>query len=452
MTGTGATPGAQTGLTVAALPSLPTGREYEELIGAAFHAAGHYVERDITERDGIEILQLDGISTDYSSRPPFLHLIEAKAGNDWGFKDIFKILGWKTYLKLNGAALVTSRQKERFADYQRLAERVGVKLIFVPDPKNLGPLTTLIGEVTLDERDVRAWRFACWVERALMMRVRTLGNGQPEAKRFKAIQDHAFQINSDIFFQSTVAGRVEALYETYRENRNLTGKCGIEIDGGTFDTEDARIPSSVFAEAFYNNGLDEIQAACWSEHRARLSLLKAAVDYICYKADGLESKAESTITWKIGEKTLDMPTATMPGAFERALEEISKEPHFRRYPVFWQWFLGVFGGFILKDYKDQEYELLSMKTGIPVDHVDNAFAAFDKLFQNDAGGGWFRETEYSNVQALMLYPSALKGVGANYRREMYVADKKFASLTLTKAYTGRDLVRWNNAVVRLLTR
>lgn len=100
------------------LPSLPTGLEFEELVAAAFQTSGYYIERDLIERQGIELLQLDLLCTDYSTSPPEQTLVEAKSGDNWGFGDIFKVLGWKTYLNVEQAALVTSKSKDRMETYQ----------------------------------------------------------------------------------------------------------------------------------------------------------------------------------------------------------------------------------------------------------------------------------------------------------------------------------------------
>jgi hypothetical protein len=433
----------------ATLPELPKGREFEELVAAVFQSSGMFVERDLTEREEVEVLQLDAISTDYRERPPVLHLVEAKSGK-WGFKDIFKIKGWMTYLNIPRACLITTEPRERPEAYRRLAAKIGVNLVVVEDVKNcreaLGPL---VGPGSVDDVDVWSWRFWHWAERRMIERLRAQHRGQPEVRRFDAILDHAFRINSGVFFTETIAERVEALYATYSDYRNLAGRCGQEMSGGAFDNPDARIPEPLFNATFYDCALNEIQVATFMEHKARLTLLKAAVDYLSYKSDGQVNKAEKTVTWKLDGKDYVMSLASFPDRFEQALAELGTEPHFRRYPIFWQWFLGVFGGFILKDYQDRDYARLAEKSGIPVEALPQAFAAFDKLFPVD--GGWFRDDPNSNVRVLVLYPVPLRGVGANYRRALYTKDRKFEQLDVTKIHTRKDLSKWNNAVVELLT-
>ena len=42
----------------------------------------------------------------------------------------------------------------------------------------------------------------------------------------------------------------------------------------------------------------------------------------------------------------------------------------------------IFGGFILKDYEEKEYEFLSNKSGIPASEIPNAFDAYEIIMVN----------------------------------------------------------------------
>ena len=65
----------------------------------------------------------------------------------------------------------------------------------------------------------------------------------------------------------------------------------------------------------------------------------------------------------------------------------------------------------LLDYEEREYELMSNKSGIPVDAIDDAISAYDKVFPTE--GGWFAEPDTVNVRPLKLFPGPLHGLGAN---------------------------------------
>lgn len=330
---------------------------------------------------------------------------------------------------------------------------MGARLIHVEDPRKLAQGSTLLSDGrALNERDIQIWRFAYWLERSLLARVRQLRDSQPNSDRHSAILDYAFRINSDVFFKSTVAQRVMALYTTYQDFRHLTASASRERAGSKFrlgDEVDSDIPKEIFKETFYQHKHYELHAACWLEHRARLSLLKAAVDYLSYKAGGSNARAEGSVLLGADATQWSMIIqALFPVAFRRTLDEISKEPAFRRYPVLWQWFLGVFGGFILLDYEDQELDCLARKSRVPREEVKNGLSVFDKLFP--VSGGWLRKSPSSNIKFLMLYPSSMKGIGAHYRLLNYTDDGKYGSLDLTGIHTAADLRQWNNAAVHIL--
>ena len=109
----------------------------------------------------------------------------------------------------------------------------------------------------------------------------------------------------------------------------------------------------------------------------------------------------------------------------------------------------LFGGFILKDYKEKEYEVLSQKTGIPIEEISNALKAYQILFPRD--DGWFMDlSPASNIKMMKIFSVPFMGVGANYRRLIYTESGKFEDLELTGMHTLNDLIKWNNLTVKVL--
>ncbi|MEV5947581.1 hypothetical protein [Streptomyces sp. NPDC051993] len=49
---------------VVTLPENPKGEQLKDYIAALFHASGHFVEKQITESDLANILELDILATD----------------------------------------------------------------------------------------------------------------------------------------------------------------------------------------------------------------------------------------------------------------------------------------------------------------------------------------------------------------------------------------------------
>lgn len=70
------------------IPSQPL--ELEDCAAALFQASGHFVERNVVERDKTEILEMDAVAMSYDGDKPTSVIAEAKSG-DWGYPDIFKL-------------------------------------------------------------------------------------------------------------------------------------------------------------------------------------------------------------------------------------------------------------------------------------------------------------------------------------------------------------------------
>lgn len=122
-------------------------------------------------------------------------------------------------------------------------------------------------------------------------------------------------------------------------------------------------------------------------------------------------------------------------------------------------FLYVFGGFILNDRKEKEYELLSKITKLPKEEIDDALDIWNELFP--LNNGWFQKpTNNSNIYALKMMPAPLYGIGANLRLHLY-GNKEieqegnlFDNLKslLTGQHTFDDVNGWNNSAYYMLKR
>lgn len=151
---------------------------------------------------------------------------------------------------------------------------------------------------------------------------------------------------------------------------------------------------------------------------------------------------------QIGDMKI-MESNFLPNSFKDGLERLSTHNYFERYPIFWQWFIYVFGGFIIDDYKDREYRLLSRKTGIPVDEIENALSVFDILFPTS--DDWIIEAPNTNIRILRAFPMPFRGVGANYRRQKYFGeDGEYEDFDVSGRYTVSDIVQWNNLAYEII--
>jgi hypothetical protein len=172
------------------------------------------------------------------------------------------------------------------------------------------------------------------------------------------------------------------------------------------------------------------------------------IDYILYKKAGEHDRIEDRKIFGLISK-IDF----LPQSLRDAMKEIENDEYLHLYPIFWQWFIYIFGGFILLDFEDQEYELLSTKTGIPVEHIERAFEVYEILFP--MADGWFTKLSTSNIKFLKMFPVPFRAIGANYRKVTYTPNTEgFTELgkSLTGQYTVNDLINWNNHGYHLLMR
>lgn len=428
------------------LPELPKGKEFEEFISAYFQSSGLYVERNILDKGVEEVLELDIITTDYNKTPPSIKLHEIKSGG-WGFPDIFKLRGWIDYLNIPSALLVTNNSKDNIEFIIEKAKSLSVEIATVEKLENTASaLYDFYPSEIINEEDVSTWRFSYWVERKLLHLLNQKKKAHKDRKSYRAIEQYYHDVSSGIFFTENIANRVEMLYNSFRKHPRLSAKCANELVGGSFDDDPAIVNKKIFSDTYYDCKINDIQISTFVEHRARLALLKSAVDFKLYEKAGITSKAESYLEF-LGVK---IPSLNfLPHTFATGLGQISEHKYFHRYPVFWQWFLYYFGGFILKDYQEQEYNLLSEKTGIPVDEIPNAFSAYQILFPLEVG--WMMDLPKSNISCLRMFSVPFMGIGANVRRVNYTEAGLYKDLKLTGLHTTNDLIKWNNLIVELLS-
>ena len=433
------------------LSEYPTDIEYEEFISAFLNIGGYYIERNLIEKDIEQVLELDIISTNYNENPPIILLIEVKSGG-WGFPDIFKLRGWLDYLKLSHGAIIANKGKRNLNFFKQRGESLEIKIYISPKFENTGgELRDLTGNVNIDNNDLTIWRYSYWVERNLLKRLKEKKALFHDLVCYQTIDEYLFEINSGIFFTENIIEKLTRLYAAYRKYPHISAKCGNELIGNDFNEDCKEIPSGVYKDTFYVCKYTDIQISTFVEHRARMAILKNAIDYLIYSEIGITDKIEDKVyvTCKgpdfIYSKTL---FDTLPSSFQKGLEKISTHDFYHRYPVFWQWFTWVFGGFILKDYKSEDFNLLSQKTGIPIEEIPNALESYQLLFPIQ--DGWFKELINSNIIVMKMFPIPFMGIGANYRKFNYSPNGAYPELKLQGIHTLNDLVKWNNLTVKVL--
>ncbi|MEV7395688.1 hypothetical protein [Aeromicrobium sp. NPDC092404] len=390
------------------LPEIPgSGDELEDYVAALFQASGHFVEKQVVEADPLDLLELDIVTTMYSKTKFAKRLVEVKGGK-WGYGDLFKVVGWMEYLNIPVGAFFV---KDWF-DLGNSAER------FQPlglDVVQYGNFETAADQFEAegfgqfaDPELVGLWRHSYNVERALVQCVfkgaKTGHEGAKSAKSYYKL------VNNGTFFARTPEESLNLLYAAYKEHPKISLGYALELDGGTFDPHASGVQSDAYTRAMRGGEFPEVQACMYLEQRARLSILKSAVDYALLHPQGPPALKEGTFTWG------DLDFHVLPQSFKSGLEWLMAQDNYALYPTFWQQFLWGWGGFYLTDREAEEFEWMSKYSGIPAAEIPIALEAFDHFFP---WAGWFTSLGSAPIRWLKLTPFLFQGIGAHHRRSQY---------------------------------
>jgi hypothetical protein len=226
----------------------------------------------------------------------------------------------------------------------------------------------------------------------------------------------------------------------------------LELAGGTYDPHAVDPTNAIIKKSMQTGDYPLVQAGFYVEHRARLAILKAAVDHEAAVAAGTIAPPKPLPSagggGLLSVMLKDLSYWALPNSFREGLDELKTHKAFFRYPLFWQVFLWGFGGFYLNDRTDTEFKWLSDETGVPTDEVPNALKAFDILFPWPGGGSWLVTPGPTHMTRVKMLPQAMSGVGAILRRKRYNVDS-YHKLGYTD-YTGNDLTQRHNSFVALL--
>ncbi|MCW3105198.1 MAG: hypothetical protein JWO09_3638 [Bacteroidetes bacterium] len=421
------------------LESNPLEKDYEDYICAYFQSGGLYVEKSIIHRETEEILELDIITTDFNPNETKKKLIEIKSGN-WGFSEIFKVKGWLFYLKMEAGIFIVKKPRDSFEYFYKKAAELGIELIDNSDLTKTKISLEKFLHQQAEPKEIETLRFSYLLERKLLKQIKEFKKQFPANQGFINLDDYFFKINSGSFFSSNPVRRIKQLFETYIKYKNITAKLCYELEYGEYNNDVEELSENCFKNLFYNAENSPLQIALYIEHIARMTILKSCIEQLLRKHKELFGN----------DKFLEsIDYLSIPQTIKNGLELLVREPYFHRYPIFWQFFTYVMGGFILTDLRNEEYKYISENTGIPMEEIPNAFGSFNKLFPKE--GGWMFSIPRSNIEWHRFFPLAFCGVGANHRRFLHLKNLNSEDQTyeeLDKLLGGRktmaDLIKWNN--------
>lgn len=430
-----------------ALSQIPdSGRDLEDYVAGLFQAAGYFVEKNVRQRDVADVLELDAVATSYDGPRPTSVLAEAKGGR-WGFTDIFKVAGWMAYLGIErGGFFVKDHAATEGRDARFIRRTVTPLRVSLVDLGDFSDPVARFGEGgfpgLIDPDLLEVWRLSYRVERTLLDKVRNERRSVQGRKGPQEILLYHDLINDHVFFLRDVEERLHRLYDAYKGHPRLSAAVAAEQAGAPFDDavrsrrsplrERPFVDNRVLAEAMYEGKHPCVQAAFYVEHRARLSILKAAIDLTC-----VGSEAPGA----------DAALASLPTTFREGLRRLRARPSFRRYALLWQVFLWGFGGFYVEGRSGEDLRWLSRQTGVPLEEIPDGLRAFDELFPLPSGS-WIVPVKGTPLRVMRMMPLAFRGVGAVQRlfRRGEANYDRFGAGFLGR----RNLITWHNGLIRLL--
>lgn len=419
------------------LEQTPKDENYEDYICAYLQSSGLYVEKSIIYRGKADLLELDIISSDFTNTGSKRLIVEIKSG-DWGFSDVFKVKGWMDFLGLTNGAFIVQESRDHMDFYQSKASELSISLI----NDNLQQTQLALAPITpghSDQNVINSLRFSYSLERKLLREIKSKKKNEPNLKSYKNLNDYVFLLNSSSFFTVSPLARINTLFEAYINHKNISSKLAYELAEGEYRDDIADLSEEAYWNAFYYCTDYSIYPALYVEHQVRLTILKCCIEYLVNDSQRNVDAFIDALNYH-----------SLPNNIKSGLKSIVQESHFHRYPIFWQFFTYVMGGFILTRFEQNEYEYLSTHTGVPVDQIPNAFDAFNKLFPTK--DGWMFNIPKSEVVWHKFFPLPFSGIGSNHRRIIYTGGNTYADLNkmLVDMYTCKDLAKWNQIAYKVL--
>ncbi|MFD5891707.1 hypothetical protein ACFWHQ_37900 [Streptomyces sp. NPDC060334] len=352
-----------------------------------------------------------------------------------GLTDLFKVVGWMQYLGLEHGAFFMTQWDDRESALRKM-KPLGLDVVCFDDFATAPQLFTEKGFGSFPEpRLINLWRHSYGVERKFVKLIHNQERARHEGA--KAATTYHCQINNGTFFARAPEESLALLYEAYGEHPKLTLGYAREIDGKGFDPHTAASDSPSCQAAIRYGKHPELQACMYLEHRARLAILKAAVDYALAHPDGPPEFRMSQDGKSFFFQGLTYHV--LPRTFHDGIAWLREQPNFARYATFWQQFLWGWGGFYLNDRTGEEFEWMAEYTGIPAEEIPTALEAFDRFFP--IPNGWLTTPGRTDIHMLKMVPWIFQGIGAHQRRIQYNLADSLSELQPSALFTASDLVK-----------
>jgi hypothetical protein len=422
------------------LPDYPKSSEFEDFIAAQLLLSGFYLERSIEERGEANILEIDIITTNYTKEIPEYNLVEAKSG-DWGVKDIFKVYGWMNYIGHERGQFIVSKENDGFDFVVNKAKEMNIDLIRIDSSKDK---FDLVDVDDIESFEVAAFRYSFWIERELIKIIQQKKKEDRDKACYNIAKEYYHHLRGGIYFHETIAEKLYGLYDWYLKHPHLTASTSNEIKNGKYSDING-IHKEHFRTTFYQSEINVFQSTCLIEYLAKLQIIKYAVDFSLFEENG-ETGIADRVRTIIGDYEF-RKSEELPKSFRNGIDFIRQVEDYKYFPVLWYYYIYALGGFILKDYKEEEFSYLSKRSGVSKDNVQLALDSIDVFFpiKND----WHYEDD--KVSLLKMFPAPIRGVGSYLRHHLHLKeDEGTATLGSGDRKTINKLTDWHNCGYKLL--
>jgi hypothetical protein len=437
---------------MAELELVPTGLELEDYVAGLLQADGYYVEKGIVDRGDTSVLELDIVATDYRSGTPRRKIFEIKSGKNWGFSDIFKFLGWKTYLGedvVDEAYFITANipedKKQSIEFFEAKCQELGIIFLAVKSHEELSEAFVRLGLISdeIPESEHRIWRFSLWVERQLISKVRSLRKDAKLGDAARSVIDYYDLVNNGVFFSENVRHSIQRLYEAHLEHPRLGRDLAFSIAQAKLKS--GKSPSDLQVDAVMTKAMYEgeeilIQTAWYIAHRARLAIVKGVIDFAC-----LEEADEMPEPKYLNLGSIKIPIDDPPSNFLAAVKKVPELKHMRSIPRLLQSYMWKWGGYLIDEYATEEIAALAGEADSDAETVVAALDLYDSLFTGEQAS--WRVSAYE-VELMKIFPAEFRGIGSHWRLSQrgYKDYDEFGDPWARR----HNMLKWNNSAAAVL--
>ena len=412
------------------LPKKPDGYQFEEAMAAAARAIGYFIEaRTILDHEGREVLELDVVASPATKDFQSKVLLDAKRTTA-GFADVFKIYGWRVFLKIPKGCVVFGGEAEGrdIAAFKEVCPKLSVYAEHFDISKELALSALPVLNNGAEEKLRLIARLIGWYE---LTAERLCNKDYQDQKKTNQGEEifsrvHQYRRASQLaFFESDPLKRVELLYDAFKKDPHITGAC-IDWQAAKSGKDTKIILDAVLDSPKF----PWIQHVLALETKARILIIKNGLEAAMIDAAKDEEMEEFWKAFKL---------AMLPQSFQDGFKRLSKSAHKHAVPYILQLYVELFGGFIIDD-ADRAH--LASLAGVPVEAVNESLELFEVFFP--MGTGWYQQSK--ELRMMKMIPAYLRGVGAIFRQKL----RGSTQYTDFAPGMGWLLSKWHNSTLAIL--